>query len=303
MLVTSTFFHHHPASYSPSQLRNDAPLLSRLLDRITPRGYVCLRRYSSLIGTEHSGRGFLRESVNGACSDLEFASGLPVVAVSAKLAGSEEACGLFAKVNLRDSPDTHNIFQVTDICEGCEKDSLGLTSQAIHQFTNSDSLEIDWEFVSADDVEGQSDDNEPVKTTTSAKPTKTTTSAKPTKTTTSSSKPTSKPSHDDNDDSEDDHSTSNFKTHCGRGTWFSDTRGSCGENFFQNDMITALNEHDMRAQWGSGSKCGQNIRVSVKGYPGKSVLSTPAPTDTATAVLLTCRRPPSKNLLPWARES
>lgn len=218
---------------------------------------------SSLVGTEHSGRGFLRESSNGACSDLEFASGLPVVAVSAKLAGSEEASGLFAKVNRRDSPDTHYIFQVTDICEGCEKDSLGLTSHAIHQFTNSGSLEIDWEFVAADDVEGQSDDDEPVKTTTSAKPTKPTTS---------SSKPTSKPSHDDNDDSEDDHSTSNSKTHRGRGTWFSDTRGSCGENFSQNDMIAALNEHDMGAQWGSGSKCGQKIRVSAKGYPGKSVV-------------------------------
>ncbi|KAG0089652.1 hypothetical protein BGZ92_004425 [Podila epicladia] len=218
---------------------------------------------SSLVGTEHSGRGFFRESGNAACSDLEFASGLPVVAVSAKLAGSREACGLFAKVNRRDSPDTQYIFQVTDICESCEKNSLGLTSRALHQFTNSDSLEIDWEFISADDSEGQSNDNEA---------TKTTTSAMATKTTTSSSKPTSKPSHDDNDNSEDGHSTSNSKTHRGRGTWFSDTRGSCGENFSQNDMIAALNEHDMGAQWGSGSKCGQKIRVLAKGYPGKSVV-------------------------------
>ncbi|KAG0031484.1 hypothetical protein BGZ82_006964 [Podila clonocystis] len=216
---------------------------------------------SSLVGTEHSGRGFLRESGNGACSDLEFVSGLPVVAVSAELAGSKDACGLFAQINRRDSPDTRYIFQVTDICEECDKDSLGLTSRALHQFTNSDSLEIDWELVSADDVDGQSNDDEP---------TETTTSAKPTKTTTSSSKPSSKPSNDSG--SEYDHLTSNSTTHRGRGTWFSDTRGSCGENFSQNDMIAALNEHDMGAQWGSGSKCGQKIRVSAKGYPGKSVV-------------------------------
>ncbi|KAG0332353.1 hypothetical protein BG000_010098 [Podila horticola] len=201
-------------------------------------------------------------SGNGACSDLEYTSGLPVVAVSAKLSGSKDACGLFAKVSRRDSPETHYIFQVTDICEGCDKDSLGLTSQALHQFTNSDSLEIDWEFVSADDVEGQGNDDEP---------TKTTTSAKPTKTTTSSSKPTSESSNDD-DDSEEDQSRSNSKTHRGRGTWFSDTRGSCGENFSQKDMIAALNEHDMGAQYGSGSKCGQKIRISAKGYSGKSVV-------------------------------
>ncbi|KAF9309532.1 hypothetical protein BG003_009633 [Podila horticola] len=187
-------------------------------------------------------------SGNGACSDLEYTSGLPVVAVSAKLSGSKDACGLFAKVSRRDSPNTHYIFQVTDICEGCDKDFLGLTSQALHQFTNSDSLEIDWEFVSADDVERQGNDDEP---------TKTTASAKPTKTTTSSSKPTSE---------------SNSKTHRGRGTWISDTRGSCGENFSQNEMVAALNEHDMGTQYGSGSKCGQKIRISAKGYSGKSVV-------------------------------
>lgn len=219
---------------------------------------------SSLVGTQHSGRGFLRESGNRACSDLKYTSGLPVVAVSAELAGRKDACGLFAKVNRRDSPDRHYIFQVADVCEGCDKDSLGLTSRALHQFTNSDSLDIDWEFVSADDVEGQSHDDE--------EPSETTTSAKPTKTTASSSKPTNKPSEDDEDDSENDHPTSNSRTHRGRGTWFSDTRGSCGESFSQNDMIAALNENDMGAQYGSGSKCGQKIRISSKEYPGKSVV-------------------------------
>ncbi|KAF9215794.1 hypothetical protein BGZ59_000310 [Podila verticillata] len=218
----------------------------------------------SLVGTQHSGRGFLRESGNGACSDREYISGLPVVAVSAKLAGRKDACGLFAKVNRRDNPDRQYIFQVADVCEGCDKDSLGLTSRALHQFTNSDSLDIDWEFVSADDVEGQSNDDE--------EHSETTTSAKTTKTTTSSSKPTNKPSINDKDDSENDRPTSNSKTHRGRGTWFSDTHGSCGENFSQNDMIAALNEHDMGAQYGSGSKCGQKIRVSTKEYPGKSVV-------------------------------
>ncbi|KAF9434998.1 hypothetical protein BGZ76_007085 [Entomortierella beljakovae] len=54
----------------------------------------------------------------------------------------------------------------------------------------------------------------------------------------------------------------------GRGTWFSDTTGSCGISFDQSDMIVALNEAQMGALDGSGSKCGQTLRVS---YGGKTV--------------------------------
>ncbi|KAF9437297.1 hypothetical protein BGZ76_001303 [Entomortierella beljakovae] len=51
----------------------------------------------------------------------------------------------------------------------------------------------------------------------------------------------------------------------GRGTWFSDKMGSCGHKFSQKDMIVALNEAQMGKMWGKGSKCGQKIRVGVRG--------------------------------------
>ncbi|KAK3837511.1 MAG: RlpA-like double-psi beta-barrel-protein domain-containing protein-containing protein, partial [Linnemannia gamsii] len=58
----------------------------------------------------------------------------------------------------------------------------------------------------------------------------------------------------------------------GRGTWFSDTRGSCGVDFSQDEMIVALNEAQQGVQYGPNSKCFQKIRVSVKGEPSKSVV-------------------------------
>ncbi|KAG0201961.1 hypothetical protein BGX28_005346 [Mortierella sp. GBA30] len=57
----------------------------------------------------------------------------------------------------------------------------------------------------------------------------------------------------------------------GRGTWFSDTRGSCNVKFSQNDMIAALNQEQMGALSGRGSQCGKMIRVSAKGS-NKSVV-------------------------------
>ncbi|KAG0212266.1 hypothetical protein BGX28_006619 [Mortierella sp. GBA30] len=57
-------------------------------------------------------------------------------------------------------------------------------------------------------------------------------------------------------------------TFSGRGTWFSDTTGSCDISFDQSDMIVAMNQAQMGALQGSNSKCGQMIRVS---YGGKSV--------------------------------
>ncbi|KAF9570203.1 hypothetical protein EC968_002082 [Mortierella alpina] len=57
-------------------------------------------------------------------------------------------------------------------------------------------------------------------------------------------------------------------TFSGRGTWFSDKTGSCDIEFDQSDMIVALNEDQMGDLNGSGSKCGQMVRVQ---YGGKSV--------------------------------
>ena len=55
------------------------------------------------------------------------------------------------------------------------------------------------------------------------------------------------------------------KVYRGRGTWFSDTSGSCGVRFSQDDMIVALNQDQMGAYSGSRSRCGDKIRVKAKG--------------------------------------
>ncbi|KAG0377176.1 MAG: RlpA-like double-psi beta-barrel-protein domain-containing protein-containing protein [Linnemannia gamsii] len=57
----------------------------------------------------------------------------------------------------------------------------------------------------------------------------------------------------------------------GKGTWFTDTTGSCGTPFDTNDMIVAMNE----AQMGGTSMCGKSVRITSG---GKSV--TARVTDT-----------------------
>ncbi|KAG0333551.1 hypothetical protein BG000_009079 [Podila horticola] len=57
----------------------------------------------------------------------------------------------------------------------------------------------------------------------------------------------------------------------GRGTWFTDTVGSCGTPFDTNDMIVAMNA----AMMGGTAQCGRTVRVE---HGGKSV--TARVTDT-----------------------
>ncbi|OAQ34764.1 hypothetical protein K457DRAFT_41863, partial [Linnemannia elongata AG-77] len=62
------------------------------------------------------------------------------------------------------------------------------------------------------------------------------------------------------------------KVYRGRGTWFSDTTGSCGVRFSQDDMIVALNQDQMGAYSGSRSRCGDKIRVKAKGSSASVVV-------------------------------
>ncbi|KAF9358692.1 hypothetical protein BGX26_001128 [Mortierella sp. AD094] len=60
----------------------------------------------------------------------------------------------------------------------------------------------------------------------------------------------------------------------GRGTWFTDTVGSCGTPFDTNDMIVAVNA----AQMGGTSQCGRTVRITVgdKTAEGKVVDTCPS---------------------------
>ncbi|KAF9549013.1 hypothetical protein EC957_005005 [Mortierella hygrophila] len=59
----------------------------------------------------------------------------------------------------------------------------------------------------------------------------------------------------------------------GRGTWFSDTRGSCEVDFSQEEVIIALSKAQWGEQRGPDYQCFKKVRVSVKGDPSNSVVA------------------------------
>jgi hypothetical protein len=183
----------------------------------------------------------------GACRDIEYSSSDAVVAINAAQFGSSKhgssVCGKYVKVNRADSDSAHYIYKVVDVCKDCEVNSLLFSERALRQFSNQDRLHIDWELI--EDVEEDGDDNN-----NTSKP-----KYKP------DSKPELKPYG---------HHTG--RTYRGCGTWFSDTRGSCGVDFSQDEMIVALNEAQQGEQRGPDSQCFKKIRVSVKSDPSNSVV-------------------------------
>ncbi|KAF9970753.1 hypothetical protein BGZ65_010901 [Modicella reniformis] len=54
-------------------------------------------------------------------------------------------------------------------------------------------------------------------------------------------------------------SSSSSSVFSGRGTWFTDTFGSCGIAFDTNDMIVAMNAHQMDGT----SKCGKTVKITL----------------------------------------
>ncbi|KAG0009490.1 hypothetical protein BGZ81_003357, partial [Podila clonocystis] len=54
-------------------------------------------------------------------------------------------------------------------------------------------------------------------------------------------------------------------SYSGRGTWFTDSVGSCGTQFTTNDMIVAMNAPQ---QGGNNSQCGKRVRIQ---HNGKSI--------------------------------
>ncbi|KAF9404102.1 hypothetical protein BGZ94_004380 [Podila epigama] len=250
---------------------------------------------SSLIGSQHTGRGFVYRGSDkeSACSGLEYSSDRPVVAVSAtqlKAKAASSVCGMYVRVNRHDTPQRHYVFQVADICKDCDENSLGFTADALHQFTNSNSLKVDWEFVHADDIEEvpekeedeekeldvaqehKGDEDEEEDENDDEREAEDDKDEDEDEDKEKEEDKDEENDDDEDEDSKDEGSSSRGKTYRGRGTWFSDTMGSCGERFSQSDLIAALNEDQMGRQYGPGSKCDQKIRVTANGYPGKSVV-------------------------------
>ncbi|KAF9924350.1 hypothetical protein FBU30_005653 [Linnemannia zychae] len=198
------------------------------------------------ISPKYFGLGFINTNQfhQGGCNGVKYSSEDAVVAMNADQFGSlksgSSVCGKYVKINRADSSSIHYLYRVVDVCKDCEKNSLLFSKKAMREFTNQSRFPIVWEVVE-NPKEPRTD-----KSDHDSKP-------KP--------NPESKPSSHHSD-----------QIYRGRGTWFSDTYGSCGVKFSQDDMIVALNEAQQGMQYGPNSKCFKKIRVSIKGEPSKSVV-------------------------------
>jgi len=226
---------------------------------------VAHKQYSG-VGTLYDDR-----SIRGACADIHYSLEEPFVAVSADkfggLKGNKNVCGQYVKVNRADDPSKTYEYKIVDVCEDCEDESLDFSESALRVFTNQDSLDIQWELVESKDKSDKQDEEEEEEK--EEKPTPKSQNKDKKK---EEAKEEKEDKNDDKDDDKDSKNRPSGSVYHGRGTWFSDTRGSCGENFSQDDMIVALNEAQMGQQFGSGSKCGQKIRVTAKGSSASVVV-------------------------------
>ncbi|KAF9580836.1 hypothetical protein BGW38_002355 [Lunasporangiospora selenospora] len=195
---------------------------------------------SAPLPNTHSGYGTAHTRQNHRCPDIEYSLEDRVIALSSAqfyTGHDSNACGLYAKMNRQDDPSKHYYYKVVDLCKDCDKHTVALTRNAMREFTDSNGLLVDWELVRDHNKNEETDQEDK--------------------------------SHRHDKDEDDTHKN---KVYRGRGTWFSDTYGSCEESFSQSDLIVAVNEAQMGEQYGKYSKCGQQIRVTARGYPGKSVI-------------------------------
>lgn len=216
------------------------------------------------LNTTYTGNATYFNDYRNGCPDIKYTFEEPIAAVSADLFGDvsnhTSVCGKFVNVTRQDDPSESFIYRIVDVCPTCNDTSLDFSQVAMKQFSEDGLAAINWQLL--DELPMKVTPTKPAVAKPTTKTTTTTVAPKPTKPV---AKPAKKPVEEENN-----HHAS--KTYHGRGTWFSDTTGSCGERFSQNDMIVALNQAQMGALWGSGSKCGQKLRVTAKGYPGKSVV-------------------------------
>ncbi|KAK3809833.1 MAG: hypothetical protein J3R72DRAFT_463963 [Linnemannia gamsii] len=195
------------------------------------------------VNTQYKGYATSFDDRRNACPGIKYSFKEPVAAVNSALFGNKKGtnlCGKYVKVSLRNKPSKTYTYKVVDICHGCDKNSIDLSKVGMRQFSKKSIEAIKWELVGS-------------------KPSTSKPKPKPTKTTNAVSKPTA-------------NGNGNKNVYRGRGTWFSDTTGSCGVRFSQSDMIVALNQEQMGAYSGSRSKCGDYIRVKAKGYSASVVV-------------------------------
>ncbi|KAG0242496.1 hypothetical protein BGX31_000270 [Mortierella sp. GBA43] len=218
----------------------------------------------AMLNTTHHGFGTLHRgsSLHSLCPDVEYSADEAWVTINTaqfeSAMNKTSVCGKYVKVNRADKPSEHYTYKVVDSCESCKKNSLGFSETALRELTNLSRVAIDWEL-----IENEREDDLVIKKAIKY------------------AEIHEEALHEDNEDAEDAEDTeidhpvtakSNSRSYRGRGTWFSDTMGSCGHRFSQRDMIVALNQAQMGAMWGKNSKCGAKIRVAVRGRPSRSVV-------------------------------
>ncbi|KAF9979248.1 hypothetical protein BGZ73_002516 [Actinomortierella ambigua] len=190
------------------------------------------------LNISYNGLGTWFDDYRNACKGLQYSFDEPIAAINkAQFGNGTAVCGKYVEVSPENNSTITRRFKVVDVCKNCTKGGLDFSRTALSELTDEDSVKINWRL-----VEGPITSNN----TTTANTTVVAAASKPTSTRTSKKISAS---------------TSGQKFH-GRMTWFSDTWGSCGKHFSQNDMIVAMNEHQMGKKiWGSESRCGQYVRV------------------------------------------
>ncbi|KAF9927847.1 hypothetical protein FBU30_002810 [Linnemannia zychae] len=186
--------------------------------------------------TQYTGFATQFDDHRNACPEIKYSFDEPIAAVNTALFGDkngDNVCGKYIKVSLRNNPSKTYTYRVVDICPECDKNSIDLSKVGMKQFSQEDIEPINWELVKSPS------------STTPPKP-------EPTNTTVNIAETNPSLSHVS-------------QVYHGRGTWFSDTTGSCDISFTQDDMIVAVNQAQMGSMWGAGSKCGQKILVKAKG--------------------------------------
>ncbi|KAG0049457.1 hypothetical protein BGZ83_005753 [Gryganskiella cystojenkinii] len=94
-----------------------------------------------------------------------------------------------------------------------------------------------------------------------------------------------------------DSSSSSSGTFSGRGTWFTDTVGSCGTPFDTNDMIVAMNA----AQMGGTSQCGREVRITANGKTVQGRVVDTCPSQFCSSGALDLSQAVFKKLAPLAQ--
>ncbi|KAF8941226.1 RlpA-like double-psi beta-barrel-protein domain-containing protein-containing protein [Dissophora ornata] len=92
-------------------------------------------------------------------------------------------------------------------------------------------------------------------------------------------------------------STSSTGPFTGRGTWFTDTFGSCGKSFNTNDLIVAMNAEQMDGT----AQCGRTVRITANGQTVDATVVDTCPSSSCSSGALDLSQAVFEQLAPLSQ--